>query len=73
MDSQNQSVSLKEAMTINPAYEIGDKIRFEVTPKDFGRIAAQTAKLAFCNGSVKQKETLSITNLARKKHSARNR
>ena len=26
------------------AYEIGDKIRFEVTPKDFGRIAAQTAK-----------------------------
>ena len=29
---------------INPAYEIGDTIRFEVTPKDFGRIAAQTAK-----------------------------
>jgi len=43
MDSQLE-VSLKEAMTINPAYEIGDKIRFEVTPKDFGRIAAQTAK-----------------------------
>ncbi len=29
---------------INRAYEIGDEIRFEVTPKDFGRIAAQTAK-----------------------------
>ncbi len=43
MDSQLE-VSLKEAMTINPAYEIGDMIRFEVTPKDFGRIAAQTAK-----------------------------
>jgi len=43
MDLQLE-VSLKEAMTINPAYEIGDKIRFEVTPKDFGRIAAQTAK-----------------------------
>jgi N utilization substance protein A len=37
-------VSLKEALTINEAYEIGDEIRFEVTPKDFGRIAAQTAK-----------------------------
>lgn len=37
-------VSLKEALTINEAYEVGDKIRFEVTPKDFGRIAAQTAK-----------------------------
>ncbi|KAF1302870.1 transcription termination/antitermination protein NusA [Enterococcus saccharolyticus] len=43
MDSQLE-VSLQEAMTVNPAYEIGDKIRFEVTPKDFGRIAAQTAK-----------------------------
>ncbi|MDT2596984.1 transcription termination factor NusA [Enterococcus dongliensis] len=43
MDSQLE-VSLKDAMAINPAYEIGDTIRFEVTPKDFGRIAAQTAK-----------------------------
>lgn len=43
MDSQLE-VSLKDAMLINPAYEIADKIRFEVTPKDFGRIAAQTAK-----------------------------
>lgn len=37
-------VSLKEALEINRAYELGDEIRFEVTPKDFGRIAAQTAK-----------------------------
>ncbi len=35
---------MKDALAINPAYEIGDHIRFEVTPKDFGRIAAQTAK-----------------------------
>lgn len=37
-------VSLKDALEINKAYEVGDEIRFEVTPKDFGRIAAQTAK-----------------------------
>ena len=37
-------VSLEEAHAKNKAYEVGDKIRFEVTPKDFGRIAAQTAK-----------------------------
>lgn len=37
-------VSLEEAVKINPAYELGDNIRFEVTPKNFGRIAAQTAK-----------------------------
>ena len=36
--------SLKDALEINRAYEVGDEIRFEVTPKDFGRLAAQTAK-----------------------------
>ncbi|GAA3637242.1 transcription termination factor NusA [Lactobacillus hamsteri] len=37
-------VSLKDALAINRAYEVGDEIRFEITPKNFGRIAAQTAK-----------------------------
>lgn len=37
-------ISLEEAIKLNRAYEIGDKIKFEVTPKDFGRIATQTAK-----------------------------
>lgn len=37
-------VSLKDALAINKAYEVGDEIRFEVTPKNFGRLAAQTAK-----------------------------
>lgn len=36
--------SLKDALMINKAYEVGDEIRFEVTPENFGRIAAQTAK-----------------------------
>ncbi|GKQ42612.1 transcription termination/antitermination protein NusA [Companilactobacillus sp. RD055328] len=37
-------VSLSEATEINRGYELGDHVKFEVTPKDFGRIAAQTAK-----------------------------
>ena len=37
-------IELSEAQKISPAYEIGDIIRNEVTPRDFGRIAAQTAK-----------------------------
>ncbi|WP_461239591.1 transcription termination factor NusA [Paucilactobacillus sp. N302-9] len=37
-------VSLEEALKINRGYELGDEIRFEVTPQNFGRIAAQTAK-----------------------------
>ena len=39
-----EQISLAEAMRINPHYEEGDIINFEVTPKDFGRIATQTAK-----------------------------
>ncbi len=37
-------VSLEEAQEIDPEYEIGDIIEYQVTPRDFGRIAAQTAK-----------------------------
>jgi len=42
-DSQLE-ISLEEARERKKAYEVGDKIKFEVTPKKFGRIAAQTAK-----------------------------
>lgn len=37
-------IELSEAREINQSYELGDIIEHEVTPKDFGRIAAQTAK-----------------------------
>ncbi len=37
-------ISLEEAQTDNPSYKLGDYFEEEVTPKDFGRIAAQTAK-----------------------------
>lgn len=37
-------INLEDAKEIDPNYQIGDTIRIEVTPKNFGRIAAQTAK-----------------------------
>ncbi|HHT63364.1 MAG: transcription termination factor NusA [Bacillota bacterium] len=37
-------VSLDEARKIKPNFEIGDILETEVTPRSFGRIAAQTAK-----------------------------
>lgn len=37
-------ISLDEAQAINPNYSLGDVVESEVTPKNFGRIAAQTAK-----------------------------
>ncbi|NTW04667.1 MAG: transcription termination/antitermination protein NusA [Peptococcaceae bacterium] len=39
-----QEISLEEAKSINPGYELEDIVENEVTPKNFGRIAAQTAK-----------------------------
>ena len=37
-------ISLEEARKINPDLKIGDNVDVEIVPKDFGRIAAQTAK-----------------------------
>jgi N utilization substance protein A len=37
-------ISLDAALDINPSYQLGDVVDIEVTPRDFGRIAAQTAK-----------------------------
>ncbi|MRX53707.1 transcription termination/antitermination protein NusA [Bacillus idriensis] len=37
-------VSVEEAQSVNPSYQVNDVLEMEVTPKDFGRIAAQTAK-----------------------------
>ncbi|HUT18504.1 MAG TPA: transcription termination factor NusA [Anaerolineae bacterium] len=37
-------ITLKEALKIDPEVEPGGLVRQEVTPKSFGRIAAQTAK-----------------------------
>ncbi len=37
-------ISLKEAHILQPALAIGDTYRFEVTPDNFGRLAAQAAK-----------------------------
>ncbi len=37
-------ISLEDAKKIDPTKELGDTIDTEVTPKDFGRVAASTAK-----------------------------
>lgn len=37
-------ISLEDARNIDEKYQIGDIVNIEITPKNFGRIAAQTAK-----------------------------
>ena len=42
----HDEVSLPKAKRIKPDVQLGEQIEIEVTPKNFGRIAAQTAKQA---------------------------
>ena len=43
MDQETQ-INVKEAQKINPDFKEGDTVETEIVPRDFGRIAAQTAK-----------------------------
>lgn len=44
VEDERLQISLEDAQVINPVYELADIVEEEVTPRDFGRIAAQTAK-----------------------------
>lgn len=43
-DTEAMDISVGEAAILNPTLEVGDYVELEVTPRTFGRIAAQTAK-----------------------------
>ncbi|KRU28329.1 transcription termination factor NusA [Clostridium sporogenes] len=44
VEEEVEEISLEDAKEIDPNYELEDIINIEVTPKKFGRIAAQAAK-----------------------------
>lgn len=44
IEDDQLEVSIEEAREIDPKFQVGDVIERQVTPRDFGRIAAQTAK-----------------------------
>ncbi|MBK3494350.1 transcription termination/antitermination protein NusA [Viridibacillus sp. YIM B01967] len=44
VEDDRLQISLEDAQVINPAFEIGDIVEQEETPRNFGRIAATTAK-----------------------------
>ena len=44
VEDANTQISLEQARKKSKKYELGDTVEFEIMPKDFGRIAAQTAK-----------------------------
>lgn len=44
IEDEQLEISLDDAKKLSASYELGDIVNIEVTPKDFGRIAAMTAK-----------------------------
>lgn len=44
VEDDKKEISLDDAKKINPSYVIGDKVEIELMPREFGRIAAQTAR-----------------------------
>ena len=44
VEDPDKEISLEEAKKLKSTYKVGDTVSEEVTPKSFGRIAAQTAK-----------------------------
>lgn len=46
VENQHDEIALAKARQTHPDAKVGDEIEIEVTPKDFGRIAAQTARQA---------------------------
>ncbi len=48
-DNSVNEISVADAKKMSKDYEVGDLVRVEVTPKDFGRVAAQAAKQVLMN------------------------
>ena len=44
IEDENTQITLDEALEIDPNFELGDEVFYQVATEEFGRIAAQTAK-----------------------------
>lgn len=44
VEEPEMQISLEEALQLNPNFHVGDIVEINVTPDNFGRVAAQTAK-----------------------------
>ena len=50
VDNPSTEISLDEARTVLPQAQLGDVVRIELKPRNFGRIAAQTARQVIIQG-----------------------
>ena len=69
VENPNVELSQEEAAAISGGYSLGDVVNFEVTPKSFGRIAAQTAKQVVVQ-RIKEAERDKVINIYRDKENS---
>lgn len=46
VEDPNAQIALSEALALDEDFEVGDLLEYELSPQDFGRLAAQSAKTA---------------------------
>ena len=65
VDNPATEISLEEARLVLPQAQLGDVVRMEIKPKNFGRVAAQTARQVIVQGlpTGLQNSVISIGNL----------
>ena len=68
VDNSGMEISLSEAREYLPHAEIGDTVRMEVKPKNFGRIAAQTARQVIIQGIREAEQGMIFDEFTSKEH-----
>ena len=68
VDNPGMEISLDEARLSLPRAELGDVIRMEIKPKNFGRIAAQTARQVIIQGIREAEQGLVYDEFTSKEH-----
>ena len=68
VDNPNTEISLEEAQRALPRAQLGDVLRIEIKPKNFGRIAAQTARQVIIQGMREAERGMIFDEFSAKKH-----
>ena len=68
VDNPHTEISLEEARRALPRVQLGDVLRIEIKPKNFGRIAAQTARQVIIQGMREAERGMIFDEFSAKKH-----
>lgn len=68
VDNPHTEISLEDAQQALPRAQLGDVLRIEIKPKNFGRIAAQTARQVIIQGMREAERGMIFKEFSAKKH-----